>query len=133
MSESTTERMRLDKWLWAARFYKTRGLANEAIAGGHVHVDGQRPKPSRDIQVGNKLEITKDQYRWEIKIIALSAQRRPASEAALLYEETPESHARRQEQVRQQREARASLQQAPEHRPNKKQRRLIHRFKREAY
>lgn len=124
------ESMRLDKWLWAARFFKTRNLAADAIAGGKVHVNGQRCKPSKEIRVGCTLEISKDQYRWEITILALNAQRRPASEAALLYEEKSESHAKRQQQIAQQREERAFFDQDDSGRPTKKQRRQIHSFKR---
>lgn len=125
-----TESMRLDKWLWAARFFKTRKLAADAIAGGKVHVNGQRCKSSKEIRTGCKLEISKDQYRWEITVLALNSQRRPASEAALLYEENPESHAKRQQQVAQQREERAFFDHDDSGRPTKKQRRQIHNFKR---
>ncbi|CAI8742473.1 Heat shock protein 15 [Methylocaldum szegediense] len=123
------ERMRLDKWLWAARFFKTRQLAIDAINGGKVHLNGQRVKPGKEIGVGAKLRISKDQYVWDITVRALSAQRRPAPEAALLYEETPESIARRQAEVARRREER-SFGFQPEAKPNKKERRLIHRFKR---
>lgn len=121
--------MRLDKWLWAARFFKTRQLAIEAINGGKVHVNGQRAKPGKDIGIGARLEITKDQYAWDITVKALNNQRRPASEAALLYEETPESHAKRQADIAQRREER-ELGIQPDSRPNKRERRQIHRFKR---
>ena len=124
------DQMRLDKWLWAARFYKTRALATEAINGGKVHVNGQRAKPGKDIAVGVRLEISKDQYAWDITVTALKAQRRPASEAALLYEETEASHAKRQTLVEQKR-AERELGLQPDQRPDKKDRRLIHRFKRD--
>jgi ribosome-associated heat shock protein Hsp15 len=123
------ERMRLDKWLWAARFFKTRQLAIDAINGGKVHVNGQRAKPGKEIAVGTKLSISKDRYSWDIIVAALSTQRRPAPEAALLYEETPESLARRQAEVARRR-AEQDLGRQPEGRPNKRERRLIHRFKR---
>lgn len=122
--------IRLDKWLWAARFFKTRKLAADAIAGGKVHVNKQRCKPGKEIRVGALLSITKDSYHWDITVVALNGQRRPAPEAALLYEESPESHAKRQQQVCQQREQRELLTgNTFDHRPNKKERRLIHRFK----
>ncbi len=124
------ERMRLDKWLWAARFFKTRALAAEAINGGKIHLNGQRAKPGKDIAVGVRLEISKDQYTWDITVKALNAQRRPAKEAALLYEETPESHAKRQAEVERRRLEHEQGGQ-PEQRPDKKDRRMIHRFKRE--
>lgn len=125
------ERMRLDKWLWAARFFKTRQLAIDAINGGKVHLNGQRVKPGKEIGVGAKLRISKDQYLWDITVRGLSAQRRPASEAALLYEEAPESIARRQAEVARRREEQ-SFGFQPETKPSKKDRRLIHRFKRGA-
>ncbi len=128
MNESLAK-MRLDKWLWAARFFKTRALATEAIKGGKVHVDGQRVKPSKEITPGSRIEITKEPYSWEITVVALNTQRRPAKEAALLYEESPESHARRQEEVARRRAEKSTLDHPPR-RPDKKQRRQIHRFKR---
>jgi len=82
------ERMRLDKWLWAARFFKTRHLAVEAINGGKVHVNGQRAKPGKEIECGQKITLTKDIYTFDITVAALTAQRRPAGEAATLYLES---------------------------------------------
>jgi len=123
------ERMRLDKWLWAARFFKTRQLAIEAINGGKVHVNGHRAKPGKDIGMGTHLTITKESYAWDITVAALQSQRRPAAEAALLFTETAESQAKRQEEVARRREER-ELGIPAEGRPNKRERRLIHRFKR---
>jgi ribosome-associated heat shock protein Hsp15 len=120
---------RLDKWLWAARFFKTRQLAAEAINGGKVHLNGQRTKPGKEVKVGSRLHITKDQYSWDIHVTGINPQRRPAKEAALLYEETPESHAQRRAEVARRREEKTLFHQ-DSGRPNKKQRRLIHRFKR---
>ncbi len=121
---------RLDKWLWAARFFKTRKLATEAISGGKVHLNGQRSKPGKEVKIGNRLSISKGAYRWELTVTGLSKQRRPSSEALLLYEESPESHARRQALI-EQRKTEQEFSNQPETRPNKKQRRLIHRFKRQ--
>ncbi len=125
MSEDRQDqgRVRLDKWLWAARFFKTRRLATEAIAGGHVHLDGQRVKPSRPVRVGDRLEIRKGEVRFEIDVLALSERRGPASEAAKLYRETPESLARRERE----REARrlAARAPAPVRRPDKRDRRRL--------
>ena len=125
-----TEAIRLDKWLWAARFFKTRQLATDAINGGKVHLNGQRAKPGKEIAPGARLSIHKEEYEWEIVVTALSRQRRPAGEAAQLYEETPESHARRQARAIQRREEK-ELFGDPGHRPNKKERRQIFRFKQE--
>lgn len=91
-------RQRLDKWLWAARFFKTRGLAAEAIAGGKLRWNGQAPKPAREIRVGDELDIVIGELRWTVIVRGLNAQRRPAPEARLLYEETAESAERRQRQ-----------------------------------
>jgi ribosome-associated heat shock protein Hsp15 len=124
------EAIRLDKWLWTARFFKTRGLAAEAISGGKVHVNNQRTKPGKEVKPGTKLTITKDSYRWDVTIIALANQRRSAKEAVLLYEETSESFAKRQQQIILQREQRELFDfSGHDHKPNKKERRLIHRFK----
>ncbi len=128
MTESTA--LRLDKWLWAARFFKTRQLATEAVAGGKVHLNGNRCKPSKEIKIADRLAISKDGYQWEITVLGLNEQRRPAAEAALLYQESAQSIAKREQQRQQQREERQFLGYcAPEHKPNKKDRRLIHRFK----
>jgi Ribosome-associated heat shock protein implicated in the recycling of the 50S subunit (S4 paralog) len=78
---SELEAIRLDKWLWAARFFKTRKLAAEAIFGGKVHVNEQRAKPGKEVKIGAMLSISKDNYRWEITILAINGQRRSAKEA----------------------------------------------------
>lgn len=127
---SDQETIRLDKWLWAARFFKTRKLAAEAIAGGKVHVNEQRAKPGKEVKVGTLLSIGKDNYRWDITITALNAQRRSAKEAVLLYRESAESLAKREQQIIQHREQRELFDfSGRDHKPNKKERRLIHRFK----
>jgi ribosome-associated heat shock protein Hsp15 len=90
------ERVRIDKWLWAARFFKTRGAATEAVVGGHVHVNGERVKPSRDVKPGDRLEIRRGQQRFTVVVTGLAERRGPAAAAAELYEETPESIAERE-------------------------------------
>ncbi len=122
--------LRLDKWLWAARFYKTRRLAADAISGGKVHLNGQRTKPGKEIKTNSKLFICKDHYTWDITITGINSHRRPAKEAILLYQETPESHQQRQQQIIEHRQQHALNPQVRELRPNKKERRQIHRFKR---
>jgi ribosome-associated heat shock protein Hsp15 len=88
------EGVRLDKWLWAARFYKTRSLATDAVLGGHVHVGDVRVKPSREVRLGETLEITQGPRRRTVVVTGLSDKRGPASVAQTLYEETAESIAR---------------------------------------
>ncbi len=95
--------VRVDKWLWAARLVKTRALAAEAVTGGRVHVNGHAVKPSRDVKPGDRLEITVGQIRRTVDIKALAERRGPASEAALLYEETPESIQAREDAAAQRR------------------------------
>jgi ribosome-associated heat shock protein Hsp15 len=120
-------RMRLDKWLWAARFFKTRGLAADAIDGGKVRYDGQRPKAAKEVKIGGGLRITRPDGEWEVVVRGLSIQRRGAPEAALLYEETEESRARR-EQSALTREADHATRDRGMGRPTKRDRRLIKRF-----
>ncbi|BAL25971.1 RNA-binding S4 domain-containing protein [Azoarcus sp. KH32C] len=124
---ASAQRMRIDKWLWAARFYKTRSVASEAIDGGHVRLNGTAPKPSRDVRPGDMLDITVGNQTWTVRVLGLNEQRRPAPEARLLYEETPESTARRETE----REARA-LAPTPgsdlRGRPTKKARRQLRGF-----
>ena len=86
---------RLDKWLWAARFYKTRSLATDAIDGGKIHVDRDRVKPAKEVRVGQVIQVRRKDLDMEVVVKALSVTRRGAPEAALLYDETPESAAKR--------------------------------------
>jgi ribosome-associated heat shock protein Hsp15 len=88
--------VRIDKWLWAARLMKTRALAAEAVKGGRVHVNGNAVKPSRDVRAGDRIEVTAGTVRRVVDVRATAERRGPASEAALLYEETPESVAARE-------------------------------------
>ncbi len=117
-------RVRIDKWLWAARFYKTRALAAEAVNGGKVHFDGQRIKASRSVRVGDVYELQRGWERMTVVVRGLSGRRGPASEARQLYEETPESVERREREAEQRRLARMQRP-VSEHRPNKKQRRQL--------
>jgi ribosome-associated heat shock protein Hsp15 len=101
---SGDERVRLDKWLWAARFFKTRSLASQAIDLGRVRIDGERIKPAREARVGETLEIQVGEQRMQVVVQALSVRRGPASEARELYQETSDSASRRQ-RIAQQRAA----------------------------
>jgi ribosome-associated heat shock protein Hsp15 len=124
---SDNEKFRLDKWLWAARFFKTRGLACDAIDGGKVRVDGLRAKASKELRLGNEVRVTREDGEWTVIVRGLSLQRRPAAEAVLLYEETEESKARRLA-LAEQRKAEYGERERGAGRPTKRDRRLIHRF-----
>ena len=122
------EQIRLDKWLWAARFFKTRSLATEAVSGGKVHLNGARTKPAREIDIGDKLTIRRGPYEWTVVVRALSLRRGPASAATLLYDETEESKRNREEAVS---EIRVQEWRPPhtKGRPSKKDRRDLSRFR----
>ncbi|BBM01547.1 RNA-binding S4 domain-containing protein [Microbulbifer sp. GL-2] len=122
------EKVRIDKWLWAARFFKTRSIAKQAIEGGKVHADGQRIKASKEITIGATLSIRQGWGLVEIEVLALSDQRRGADIARNLYRETEQSVDRRARERSERQAANAGMQRE---RPNKKQRRQIHRFLRE--
>ena len=124
----TEDRVRLDKWLWAARFFKTRRLAKEAIEGGKVQCAGKRVKAAKEIAMGETLTIRQGLDAKDIVVTALSEQRRGAPEAALLYEETEASKALRNERAAD-RKAGSGGFVPSDHKPSKKERRQIHRFK----
>lgn len=127
---SNTEKVRLDKWLWATRFFKTRGLATEAVGGGKVHVDGGRVKPARQISVGQTLEIQKGPYQFVVQIDRLISKRVSATEAQKAYTESAESLEKRQKIQRTMRDERMFAQaERPAGRPSKRDRRQLHRFK----
>jgi ribosome-associated heat shock protein Hsp15 len=126
-SESTTTRLRIDKWLWAARFYKTRAVAKQAIEGGKIHCDGGRVKASKEIGIGAIIQLRQGLDEKIVEVLVLSDKRRGAPEAQSLYQETPASIVAR-EALAQQRKSQPN-QWASEGKPNKKQRRDIHRFK----
>ena len=119
--------VRLDKWLWAARFYKTRALAGAAVSGGKVQLDGQRVKPSHRVSPGESYALWRGHERVEIVVTGLSARRGSASDAAALYAETEASVARRARESEQRRLAALSRPRSTA-RPDKKQRRQIRRF-----
>jgi ribosome-associated heat shock protein Hsp15 len=125
------DKLRIDKWLWAARFYKTRSLACQAVDGGHIRLNGDRPKPSREVKPGDRLAIQIGEYEWDITVLALSDRRGPAETARALYQEDAASQARREERVA---ERRLCHNPAAElkGRPTKRDRRMIHRFTSEA-
>jgi ribosome-associated heat shock protein Hsp15 len=122
-------RVRIDKWLWAARFFKTRSLASEAVDGGKVHVNGDRVKAARALRTGDRLEIRRGQEELEVVVLELSEQRGPATAAQTLYRETEASVTRR-ETLAEQRRAQAAAMPHFDTRPEKKSRRQIIRFTR---
>lgn len=128
MSGPELSGVRLDKWLWAARFFKTRSLAKAAIEGGKVHSDGRRVKASREVNVGDQLRIRQGWDEKDITVLAVSDQRRGATEAQQLYEETADSRQRR-EKAAAARKAAGGMLERPVRKPNKKERRQIHRFR----
>ena len=129
MSEQGEDsKLRLDKWLWAARFFKTRSLAKAAIEGGKVQLGGSRVKVSKEISVGDQLRIRQGWDEKDIEVLALSNQRRGAPEAQSLYRESAESIKRREESAAA-RKAAGGMIERPAKRPTKKQRRQIHRFR----
>ncbi|MBE0613235.1 MAG: RNA-binding S4 domain-containing protein [Burkholderiales bacterium] len=121
------EHLRIDKWLWAARFYKTRSLAAKAVDAGRVRVNGEGAKPARALKPGDELAIRVGELEWVVEVMALSRQRGPAVQAALLYVEREDSRARRVAAI-----AKRKTQPHPaagvKGRPTKKDRRMIHRF-----
>jgi len=125
--ENEDAAVRLDKWLWAARFFKTRSLASKAVSGGHVHLNGKRVKPSRTVQGGEQLRIKRGTEEYTVNILALSSRRGPAKVAVTLYEETEQSLTQRQE-AREQRKLVKAPAVRPEGRPDKHDRRKIRKF-----
>ncbi len=120
-------RLRLDKWLWAARFFKTRALAKQAIEGGKVHCNGQRAKPAKEISVGDELRISRGPVEETVAVLALSDRRGGAPQARLLYEEHPESITAREDWRAQRRLQGGPV--APQKRPDKQQRRVLRDLK----
>ncbi|WP_111498534.1 MULTISPECIES: ribosome-associated heat shock protein Hsp15 [Marinobacter] len=127
-STDTSDRVRLDKWLWAARFYKTRTIAKEAIEGGKVHYNSQRTKPGKAVEVGARLRLRLGHQEKEVVIDDISDRRRGAPEAQKLYHETQESEKRREEMAWQRKTMQAA-QLPPARRPTKKDRRDLQRFR----
>lgn len=119
--------MRLDKWLWAARFFKTRSLAQAAVAAGRVKLNGDRIKAAHTVKAGDGLTIRIAEFEWSIAVRALSEQRGPAPQAQLLYEETEASRAERQKRADQRRWGSEPALQL-KGRPTKKNRRLLEKF-----
>jgi len=121
-------KVRLDKWLWAARFFKTRSLAKAAIEGGKVHCNGQRVKVAREISVGEALTIRRGWDKLEVQVLALAERRGSAAAAALLYAETRASQAAREQRAAERKAGLAGFRPS-DHKPSKKERRQMQRIK----
>ena len=119
--------MRIDKWLWAARFYKTRSLAQQAVEGGKIKLNGERVKPAKDVRVGDHLDLRIGAQDWTVSVLQLSDKRGPAAVAQTLYEETLESEMRRAQQTALRKLA-AEPSKARQGRPTKRERRLLDRW-----
>jgi ribosome-associated heat shock protein Hsp15 len=123
----TDQQIRNDKWLWSARFFKTRSLAAEAVSGGKIEVNGARAKPSKPVRLGDRVNIRRGPYEWTVTVTGVAKLRGPAVKAQLLYEESEESKSKRDNAA-----AQLKLERPPEFRPSgrpsKKDRRAIARF-----
>jgi len=123
-----TDTIRIDKWLWTSRFFKTRSLATDAVNGGKVHLNHQRVKAGRLVKVGDMLSIQKDKVLFEVTITAINKTRRPAKEAALTYDESQQSRRRREQEQAIQKLASATRP-VPLHKPDKREREQLRQFK----
>ena len=126
-SENTDDKCRLDKWLWAARFFKTRSIAVDAVDSGKVRVDGDRAKPAKEVKIGMLINMRSKEFEIEVAVTALSNIRRGAPEAALLYTETEQSKLKR-ENAKITREADHAIRERGAGRPTKRQQRDIKKF-----
>ena len=127
-SHQDEQRIRIDKWLWAARFFKTRALASDAVEGGKVHVNGERVKPSRQLRCGDELRIQKGPYAFVVEVLGLTVRRGPAEQARLLYREHESSIAERQ-RLQEEHRLQAGGESHPSGRPDKRGRRQLQRLR----
>lgn len=122
------ESLRIDKWLWTSRFFKTRSLATDAVSGGKVHLNGQRVKPGRAVKIGDRMTIQKENGAYEITVKGINKTRRPAKEAVLTYDESEQSRQKR-EQEQQMKKLASASRPVPRGRPGKHEREQLRRFK----
>ena len=125
-----SDEIRIDKWLWNSRFFKTRSLASTAVNGGKVHLNGQRVKAGRAVKVGDALSIQKDSVLYEISIKGIIKTRRPAKEACLTYEESQQSRAKREQEQKMKKLASATRP-VPQRKPGKREREQLRQFKKQ--
>ncbi len=123
-----SEPVRIDKWLWAARFYKTRSIAAQAVSGGKVQLNGARVKPARPVKVGDAVEVHRNGLVWQVEVLALSGKRGPAKVAQTLYQETEDS-VRKREAVSEQFRLAMATTPRPQGKPDKKSRRQLRNLK----
>jgi ribosome-associated heat shock protein Hsp15 len=122
--------IRIDRWLWTSRFFKTRPLASDAVNGGKVHVNGQRVKAGKTVGIGDSLSVQKDSVVFEVVITGVSKTRRPAKEARLMYEESEQSRVKR-EQEQEIRKLAAATRPTPKRKPDKREREQLRNFKKQ--
>ncbi len=125
MAAADSDRLRIDRWLWCARFYKTRSAAGDAVKGGHVRVNGQRVKPAQPLRAGDRIAIQRSQSSVEVEVISMPARRGPAVEAQRHYQETDESMLRREAEAMRRTELAALPEPPTRGRPDKRTRRLL--------
>ena len=125
-----SDEIRIDKWLWNSRFFKTRSLASTAVNGGKVHLNGQRVKAGRAVKVGDALSIQKDSVLYEISIKGIIKTRRPAKEACLTYEESEQSQLKREQEQKMKKLASATRP-VPQRKPGKREREQLRQFKKQ--
>jgi len=128
VDSGTSGRIRLDKWLWAARFYRTRSLSAQAIDAGQVRVDGERVKAAHPIRVGMRVSVRKQALTWSVDVVGVAQRRGSATDAAALYRETADSATLREKTTAEQKAARAQAQALPARRPTKRDRRRLEDF-----
>lgn len=131
-SSSPSGTLRIDKWLWCARFFKTRSLAADAVSGGKVHLNGERVKSARAVRIGDRLQLTLQGATAEFEILGIPARRGPASEAQSHYAETPDS-AKRRTKLREQHRLADASRPRPDSRPDKRERRRLMKIQRDQY
>lgn len=124
------DNIRIDKWLWTSRFFKTRALATEAVNGGKAHLNGQRVKAGRMVKVGDVLSIQKNTDAYEVTILAINKTRRPAKEACLSYQESEQSRLKREKEQGMKKLVSATRP-MPQRKPDKREREQLRRFKQE--